>query len=340
MTDGQDSMDALRLLVDPQDDIDIVETCRSKLMERILILNEYAWERRLDQGHIDRWLSNFNGSAGYSTDEEQLHALYILSQFMYFGIREIRVLLKSLYRDLYLVPAIQRVRGEHNNSEDLAIIENGLTQEARQTRFLGIGNPSESGVHLLYYFRQENKLSKHQFADAASMFQLDQNGDIAVRDENIKRYIFLDDVCGSGETAIAYSTNFLNKLKSRYGEIVFEYHAVFGTASGIGEVRKNSVFGDQAKCVFELDLSYKSLSPESRNMKACPEPIKPEIISRVAMFYGDLVAPGNGGGFNDDQLLLGFSHNIPDNTLPIIWRDGSNGAPIKWTAAFKRYMKV
>ncbi len=233
MKANQNPLDALRTLVDPEDRIDAVENCRSQLMERILILNDYAWESRLDMGRIDRWLGNFDGRSGVDVDEERLHALYILSQFMYFGVREIRVLLRALYRDLYLVPAIQRVRQQNGGSADLHVIKHGLSEEARKTRFLGIGNPSESGVHLLYYFRQENSLSKTSFADAASMFHLGADGSISVQDPSVKRYIFVDDVCGSGQTAITYSENFLNRLKAANSDVIFEYYAIFGTAAGI-----------------------------------------------------------------------------------------------------------
>ena len=37
------------------------------------------------------------------------------------------------------------------------------------------------------------------------------------------------------------------------------------------------------------------------------------------------------------KLLIGFAHNIPNNTLPIIWGEGTSAAP--WHALFRRYEK-
>lgn len=335
-----DPLVALRQLAGGHDDEEDLRQCREQLMDRILVLNEYAWERRLSRDQVERWLANFDGRSGQPSEVERAHALYILSQFMYFGVREIRVLLRAMYRDLFLIPAIRRVRAQLGGSREQARVQRGLEQEMRETRFVGLGNPSESGVHLLYYFRQENKLSKDQFLDAASMFSIDSNGQMLARDPSIRRYIFLDDVCGSGDTAITYCENFLNAMKDSDPGASFEYHAIFGTASGMGEVRKTRAFSSSAECIFELDSSFRSLSADSRNLKSCPSGIHKDTVVSVARFYGELLEPGNGGGFNDDQLLLGFSHNIPDNTLPILWRDITNGSPAPWSAAFKRYMKV
>ena len=40
--------------------------------------------------------------------------------------------------------------------------------------------------------------------------------------------------------------------------------------------------------------------------------------------------PADALGFEDSQLLIGFHHNTPDNTLPIIWFDEPGGVP--WNA--------
>jgi len=37
------------------------------------------------------------------------------------------------------------------------------------------------------------------------------------------------------------------------------------------------------------------------------------------------------------QPLIGFHHNTPNNSLPIIWFDEPGGPP--WTPIFKRYSK-
>lgn len=339
MTTSLSPLDALRTFVDPDDGLDETKRCSEALLQRILILSDYAWERRIDQPAVERWLKNFDGRSGLRPEVEQLHALYLLSQFLYFGVREIRVLLHALYRDLFLIPLIQSIRGKNGDTRDPAILERELRVAMTKTRFMGVGNPSERGVHLLYYFRQENGLQKHNFMDNAQIFS-GSGGARHVTDTNIERYVFLDDVCGSGDTACVYSRNFLEELRAAKPDVQIAYHCIFATEAGLRNVRANTVFGEDAKAIFELDASYRCVSPESRYFKIRPAQIEEAHLTKVALSYGQLVAPGDAGGFNDGQLLLGFSHNIPDNTLPIIWRDPTNGSPIPWTAALRRYMKV
>jgi hypothetical protein len=333
------ALDALRSLVDPDDRSHEARRSSERLLQRILILSDYAWERRIDQQAVERWLDNFDGRSGLALEVERLHALYLLSQFLYFGLREIRVLLHALYRDLFLIPLIQEIRQKNGNTRDELVIRRELEIAMDRTRFMGVGNPSESGVHLLYYFRQENGLQKQNFMDTAQIFSL-SGGTRCITDPTVERYIFLDDVCGSGQTACRYSKNFLTELRVAKPDAQIAYYSIFATTKGINNVRENTVFGANAKAIFELDESYRCVSDGSRYFKIRPPQIEDTHLSKVALSYGELLAPGNAGGFDDGQLLLGFSHNIPDNTLPIIWRDPTNGSPIPWTAALRRYMKV
>lgn len=334
-----DPLEALRNFVDPADPVSDAAECYDEMIARILVLSDYAWERRIDKPAIDRWLDNFDGQSGIDPETEKLHALYLLSQLLFFGVREMRVLLRALYRDLFLIPLIQENRAQNSGTRDPLTLSHARSEALKATRFLGVGNPSESGVHLLYYFRQENALRKYQFMDTAQIFT-NEGGTRRVRDPNIRRYVFVDDVCGSGQTAAIYSRDFLEELKIADPTVELSYLCVFATAAGLENVRNNTVFGARAKAIFDLDESYKSLSEKSRYFKIRPRSIDPDTAKAVALHYGSLIAPGNGGGFDDGQLLLGFSHNIPDNTLPIIWRDTSNGSPVQWTAAMPRYMKV
>lgn len=338
-TEQDDPLRRLREFVDPFDADRERQLCFENLMRRIIVLSDHAWEQRVTEVSVNRWLDNFVGKAGFSPEVERLHALYLLSQFLYFGVREIRVLLRALFRDQFLIPLIADIRAKNSQTRDEQFIQSEILKELAVTRFLGVGNPSESGVHLLYYFRQENGLTKHNFLDTAQIFT-PQNGGRALADPTLTRYIFLDDVCGSGDTAKTYSRNILEELRAQNPTAQIAYHCIFATSEGLGEVRDKTVFGNEAKAIFELDGSYKSLSSESRYLKIRPNEIDPGTLCAVALCYGELVAPGNARGFGDGELLLGFSHNIPDNTLPIIWRDQANHAPVPWTAALRRYMKV
>lgn len=326
----------IELTIEQRDDWDL-------LRKRILVLNEKVWDNRLCWSTVEQWLKNFNGRSGLDISTERIHALYLLSQMMYFGGREIRVLLRSLYTDLVLIPMIQHVRTLNAGSRDESLIENCVLQCLSKTRFLGVGNPSESGVHLLYYFRQENSLPKRLFLDAASIFSrttIDGKTKQTLREEAVERYIFLDDLCGSGETAEKYSEDLLPRILTANPNVELYYYSIFATSGGLSRVRQKSCFGKRCGTVFELDESYKCFADNSRYLTVMPKSIDKNSIIKLNSYYGNLVCPGHANGFEDGQLLLAFYHNTPDNTLPIIWRDQDNGATVPWTSALKRYPKI
>lgn len=331
-----DPLSALEAFVDPPDaELELAE-CRLAMMRRITILSEHAWEGRVNEALVERWLQNFDGKSGFAPELERLHALYLLSQLLFFGEREIRVLLRALHRDLCVVPMIARIRQANSGTRDGQLIQSHLSQQMSLTRFFGLGSPSESGGMLLYTYRQENNLHKSHFPELSfSLTQASGND----TDRDIQRYIFLDDLCGSGESAVKFSKMHLERLRDQAPHATISYHCLFATSDGLDEVRRNSVFGENAKAIFELDRSYKSISTGSRYFKIRPKSIEENVLSAIALCYGELVAPGDGRGFGKGELLLAFSHNTPDNTLPIIWREPKNGSPIPWTPAFTRHMK-
>jgi hypothetical protein len=60
-------------------------------------------------------------------------------------------------------------------------------------------------------------------------------------------------------------------------------------------------------------------------------------VEAMCRRYGDRLVSTYPLGFGDCQLLIGFHHNTPDNSLPIIWFVEPDGLP--WTPIFKRYSK-
>ena len=135
---------------------------RATLEETVKLLNDAAWEGRVNAALVQQWLAQFSDDSE-SPNDEVLHALFLLSHFLYFGHTEIRCLLKSLYRDMVRAPALHRIRRDHDDILDRALLLQQYHRYLSTTRFLAVGNPSESGMHLLYYFRQENALPKDLF---------------------------------------------------------------------------------------------------------------------------------------------------------------------------------
>lgn len=333
-----------------KNDMQEIETFEEGLFKKIKVLNETTWEFRLKRPKINRWLENF------ADEKEKQHALFLLSQFMYFGSLQIRELLKSLYRDLYKYPVIESIRFANHNTTDLTILRDKFLKVELSTRFLGIGNPSESGTHLLYFFRQENRMSKNLFINTHEIFKKDSSGKLSLADSTIKSYVFIDDFCGSGSQAIEYSENIVEEIKKLEPTINVSYLMLFATSYGKEQVKKHTKF-DYIETVVELDDSFRCFHSTSRYFQDAPPEIDKNYIQKVCEDYGQTLMTniceqlgftihtnptlldiiGNSKlGWADSQLLIGFHHNTPDNTLPIIWYDEEI---VNWYPVFRRYNK-
>jgi len=304
------------------------------LKRKIKVLNERIWENRAPWPAVQTWLGNFSGQ---TTDKgtEQLHALYLLAQFMYFGARETRALLKAMFRDDYRYPIIESIRRRNHDTLDEALIETLFRRELQNTRFMGVGNPSESGTHLLYYFRQENHLSKELFINAHEIFAYNPDGSRTVSNPAIDRYVFLDDLCGSGQQVEARLTDTVKELRVLKPKAKIVYYVLFATTNALTTVRGTALF-DEVNCVFDLDPSFKCFGSDSRYFSQKHTDIDKQKALTLCLHYGSRLCPGSPLGYRDCQLLIGLHHNTPDNTLPILWFDEPS---VAWHAIFKRYPK-
>ena len=311
-------------------------TVEEDLVAKIKVLNETIWEDRARGPKLQGWLDNFADDK-LGVPSERLHALHLLSQFMYFGSREMRALLKALYRDLFRYPIIARLRRENGDTTDSSFLKEGFSKELRRTRFLGMGNPSESGCHLLYYFRQENGLPKGLFINSHEIFKrYGQSAPVQVRDPDIDRYVFVDDFCGSGDQARGYSVDLLQDLKTAKPGAHVVYHVLFATATGLEDVRTQTGF-DSVECLIELDESFKCFGGSSRYFVKRLKGIDRTFSETTCRNHGGRLYPFHPLGHRDGQLLIGFHHNTPDNTLPVFWHDEPSGPD--WTPIFRRYPK-
>lgn len=310
-------------------------TTTEKLETKIMKLSQTIWESRVNKINLYAWLDNFQSNKNIKKCEKT-QALFLLSNFMYFGVREVRELLRSIYRDKFYNPLVQDVRRNNSHTRDFFDIRNAVDYEISATRFLGVGNPSESGTHLLYFFRQENHLSKDKFMHVHEifLFNRDVSGEINVslKSTEIKRYVFIDDVCGSGDQAVNYSKDIVDEIKILDPEIEVNYFTLFATAEGIKKVKEETNF-DKADSVFILDETFKCFSDSSRYFNKGTKEFCKKEIKKTCEKYGPIFDfPSL--GYRDGQLLLGFYHNTPDNTLPIFWQTNN------WNPIFKRYTKL
>ncbi|WP_039392860.1 phosphoribosyltransferase-like protein [Novosphingobium sp. MBES04] len=311
----------------------------NELQAKIMTLHKSIWERRAAWPQVIKWLEQFDEDADPAADE-QLHALRLLSNFMYFGVNEIRALLRSLYRDTFRPQVAKEVRTRLGASVDFTAIARQVHSDLDRTRFVSLGNPSESSALLLYYFRQENSLPKDLFIHASDIFDLSSvgmSGSVSLRDPTISRYVFIDDLCGSGHQAEEYAKNIVAPLKRIDAAIRTYYYPLFGLSTGIEYLRGCTEF-DLVAPVMELDDSFRAFAPESRLFVDETLALLRPAIEATCRRYGDQLLPGHPLGYDDGQLFIGFAHNTPDNSLPIFWSD--NTAPLPWLPIFRRYPKV
>ncbi|MGK2697562.1 phosphoribosyltransferase-like protein [Serratia surfactantfaciens] len=310
---------------------------RMELEGRVRELINHAWDDEVKWSEIDGWVTNFKGDY-HSKDQEQLHAIFSITQYMYFGRRLVREMLKSLFRDHFCSPLKQRIRRNYNNTLDFSLITRVYKQELQSTRFIGVGNPSESGAHLLYYFRQVNGLSKNLFCDLHSIAQVKFEGSRCssydISDESIKRIVFFDDIVGSGTQASEYLGRCIQDLKKNRPALDIRFMSLFSTTEGLTKLNSSKVFDGSAMCLFELDNTYKCFDDNSRYFQNAPKWFSLEVMKDVLKRYGEQISSAHPLGYKNGQLLISFSHNTPDNVPPVYWHSGA------WKPAFLRYQKL
>lgn len=116
------------------------------------------------------------------------------------------------------------------------------------------------------------------------------------------------------------------------------YFVIFATSCGLDEVRRSTKF-DEVEAVFELDDTFRTLEENSRVFRTSDVALDRLAVRATCQKYGHLLWPADPLGYRNGQLLLGFSHNTPDNTLPIFWSGGEEAGK-NWVPAFRRYDKI
>lgn len=308
------------------------------LQSRIRVLSAEVWDGRVRGIDVESWLSNFDGQV-YPIDTERRHALNLLANFNFFNVATVRGLLKVMFRDLFRYRIIQETRTTMNGTCNFESLEREFQKELQATRFLGMGNPSESGAHLLYYFRQVNSLKKSLFIHQHEVLEKavgSLHNRIAI--PGLKRLIFIDDLMGSGTQAKEYSDKLLEHIvaaaQSDGQPLEIWYLTLFARPAAMNLIRQLPFkFVDT---VHEIDDAEKAFSSDSRVYRSAPEGIDLQEAKAMITTYGRTLVPKHPLGYKDGQMLLGFEHNVPDNTLPIFWL---NETARPWQAVFPRFDK-
>jgi hypothetical protein len=157
-------------------------------------------------------------------------------------------------------------------------------------------------------------------------------------DPSVSRYVFFDDLVGSAQQSTTYLSRSLTRVRKLHPSLDLRFMSLFATTEGLAALNGPTLFDGKASCLFELDDTYKAFHPLQRYF---PDSLAPEfdlaVFRTLASHYGAHLFPGHALGYRDGQLLLGFTHNTPDNTLPMFWNEGRT---FPWSPIFVRYDKV
>ena len=299
----------------------------------VLILDQELWHRQITEPTIRRWSAQFSGRVR-NEDEEQALALAALSHFMFFGEAELRVLSQALFQEHLWYPLAREFRQAHDNTIDEQKIERAVRKELDETVIVGPGNPSESAAHLLYHFRVSNDLPLGIFSSPSAVIN-------STPEElgTLRRLVMVDDLCGTGKTAAKYRQELVEPLREKHpnpGQLETLYLTLFGTVEGL----RNASEHFTARTAMFIDDTYKAFGTVSRYFRdgslGAGLSISRAEARTIFATYGEALFPEHPLGYGDCQLLLGFAHNIPNNTLPVLW---STGGEPPWQPIFPRYGK-
>ena len=310
------------------------------LVAKVRGLSDLVWDDHPTWPEIEQWLLNFVGECD-EEDLERRHALYLLSEFLYFGHAQIRELLKAMFDYLIRQPLTVAVREGMQRKQDFDIVHQRFIDELNRTRFLGLGNPAESGTHILYDFRLANELPLNFFLHPHDLLSgaWDDEETKWVNPE-VYRLIFIDDFCGTGNQAVQLGKKVvpaMRRIAERDSlEISVWYLTLAATSRGLQRVLEAKLF-DVVSTVSELDDTYKVFEPDSKYYGSTQPTLEKDVGKLIAGHYGRILDPGHPFGYENSQLLLGFHHNIPDNTLPIMSRQHVDPP---WHPVFRRVAKV
>ena len=310
------------------------------LYKKLKSLNELLWEGRANRPVLDQWLDNFTGGCA-SPEIERQHALYLLSKFLYLGRKEIRELLRSMFRDLVRHPLSVEARTRLTDKNDFPGIHQEFVKELNRTRFTALGSPAESGTHILYEFRQENDLPASAFINLPDLVAppKDRAGS-QWKTPRIHRLIIIDDFCGTGRQVKKIAETALRPLrqaaKNTQVDIEIWYLTLLATTTGITSLQNTKLF-DRVESLSVLDDTYRVFGTDSQCYVDPPDGITKEDAENIMRYYGKLLSKSSPLGYGNCQLLVGFGHNIPNNTLPVIWQKAL--WPV-WQPIFQRWTKL
>lgn len=299
-----------------------IDSCLNydELHERLRETINVAWNDEITLSSVDKWLDNFSGDFLKNDKLEKKLAMYVLLNYTYYNEKEVKYFCKVIYEKY-----IHNKLVEYRRNKKFSSLSDSEKEEhiLKNTVFVSLGTPSESGSLILYWFREVNNLPK-------KVFEFNNKS----KYENV---VFVDDVTLSGSQATRYF-----KENEYYADC--QYFLCFLCTDQAEKKIKNCYPDINLIYASVLDNSNKAFSDNSIVFTGKYEMFK-KITKELFEYYGkkcvkeyptveDPYMEKYPLGFKDSQQLFGFKYNTPNNTLPLIWIDNN-----QWKPIFKREEK-
>jgi hypothetical protein len=237
--------------------------------------------------------------------------------------------LEVLFRDHYVYPFVQLQKSAGVPWENIrANLEVAIVNE---TRFVAVGGAAESGHSFLYDFRKANDLPMEAFAIDQDVIEVVSSQKIAVTPPSLRHLIYVDDFCATGQQVNDRAGRLIRLLKTYRPDIKISYYLLFATESAIANLKGSGLFDNVAAAVV-FDPDYRVFGESSHFYKTPIPGVNLQVGREIMQGYGSLLF-SDPLGFKNSQLLVGFNHNTPDNTLPVFWASES------WQPIFHRAHK-
>jgi hypothetical protein len=280
-------------------------------------INLAIWENKTCKNDIEDWINNFKPQK--KIDVRKL-AIDLLLGFIYYNESEIQYLCKHAFSEFKR----QKIKEEIKKGLSIRDAEDSFFNSVPKINF--IGKTGDSTGYFAYIFRQVNGLSQPNFINSIKEIKPGTN-----------TLIIVDDIVGSGKSIINFHKSLEDEgIFVKYPGITIYYLSLIMTEEGLHRIRN---YNHEINLIYSelLSKNYKTFSENTcilADYTTTDREIAKEVCKKIGLFLeGEIYALG----FLGSELLIGLHHNIPNNTLPIIWSKKHDWIPIfsRWEKKYE-----
>jgi uncharacterized protein len=190
-----------------------------------------------------------------------------------------------------------------------------------------LDGPGKSGARFAKLYIDENGIYHESLIERGQL-----KGALSKR-EDVQAVVFVDDLVGSGQSAADYLQAFLHEcgdiVKAKSIRVFFV--AVCGFERGMHYIQEHLRSDVRQLNVHFCDPLDESDSCFRDQSKVFPDQNERPRAREIAETRGTLLCKPAPLGYSDSEALVVFSHNCPNNTLPILWEKNRD-----WIPPFRR----